>query len=366
MLELLDTGLIYRNPQPARKSIHAWHPTLALLDNGDLMAAYDLAEAIAAVDYGTYCARSTDGGATWSEPVRFFEDREDEEVNHTVRISRLADGTLIGAGHRRYSYHPEVGGWNPETYGVEPGEWFVLRSLDGTDWKGPEAMVPPIGDQPYEVCHAFVETSDGRLLMPTGLLRTWEGEAPHGLKTIALVSHDKGKTWPDYLHLFDDPEGALIHHEVSLIELSEGRLLAVAWPFNATAGRTLVPVPYAIAPPGGEFTVRGSTGIAGETTKLLSLGDDRVLCLMRRTDGPGLWAVLAQIRGDEWVNLEEAPMWQGSDSRMLGRADAATELAALHFGFPNLLRLPDGDVLAAFWCREDCIHNIRWLRIRVS
>ena len=42
--------------------------------------------------------------------------------------------------------------------------------------------------------------------------------------------------------------------------------------------------------------MRGSTGIPGETTKLLSLGDDRVLCLMRRTDGPGLWAVLAQIR----------------------------------------------------------------------
>jgi len=50
MLELLDSGLIYRNPQPFRKSIHAWHPTLALLDNGDLMAAYDLAEAIGSVE----------------------------------------------------------------------------------------------------------------------------------------------------------------------------------------------------------------------------------------------------------------------------------------------------------------------------
>ena len=58
-------------------------------------------------------------------------------------------------------------------------------------------------------------------------------------------------------------------------------------------------------------------------------------------------------------------MWQGSASRMLGERHAAIELAQLHVGFPNLLRLPDGDVLAAFWCREDCIHNIRWLRIRV-
>lgn len=366
MIELIATGLIYRNPKPFLKSIHAWHPTLALLDNGDLVAAYDLAEAIGAVDYRTYLSRSTDGGESWSEPVRFFEDTVEEPARYTVRISRLSDGTLVGAGRRSYCRHPETGGWNPDTYGVEPGDWFILRSADGVSWSGPEEIEPPLADQPYEVCHAIVEVGDGRLLLPTGLLRTWEGEAPHGLKTIALVSGDKGRTWTEYLEVFEDPAGEVIYHEVSLIELADGRLLSVAWPFNSVVGKTLMRVPYAISPDGRKFTLRGSTDIAGETTKLLSLDDDRVLCLTRRTDVPGLWAVLAQIQGDEWVNLDEAPMWQGSESRMLGERDSATELAALHFGFPNLLRLPDGDILAAFWCREDCIHNIRWLRIRVG
>jgi hypothetical protein len=365
MLELIDTGLIYRNPKPFLKSIHAWHPTLALLDNGDLLAAFDLAEAISSMDYGTYCSRSTDGGLTWSDPVRFFEDAGDLLVTRIVRISRLADGTLAGAGHRRYNHHPETAGWNPETYGVEQGAWFVMRSEDGAGWTDPEDFEPLIADQPYEMCHAIFESSDGRWLLPTGLLRTWEGGAPHGLKTLALVSHDQGRTWSENLELFEDPDQEVIFHEVSLVELPDGRFLSVAWPFNAVEGKTLMQVPYAIAT-GGEVTARGSTGIPGETTKLLSLGDGRVLCLMRRTNEAGLWAVLARIQGDAWMNLEEGPMWQGSDSRMLGETDAATELAALHFGFPTLLHLPDGDVLAAFWCREDCIHNIRWLRIRVG
>ena len=365
MIEVLETGLVYRNPKPLLKSVHAWHPTLALMDNGDLLAAYDLAEAIGALEYRTYLSRSTDGAKTWSEPVEFWSDPVEDLARRTVRISKRADGTLIGAGRRSYCRHPDQGGWNPETYGVEPGDWFVLRSADGVVWSGPEKVEPPLPG-PYEVCHAIVETRDGRLLWPTGLLRTWEGEAPDGLKALALLSEDDGQSWNGYLEIFSDPQGEVIYHEVSLIELENGRLLAVAWPFNAVAGKTLLPVPYAIAPNGREFTVRGSTGIAGETTKLVHLGGDRILCLMRRTDAPGLWAVLAEIRGDEWINLEEVPLWQGSESRMLGERASATELAELHFGFPNLLHLSDSEILAAFWCREDCIHNIRWLRIGVG
>ena len=364
MIELVATGLVYRNPKPLLRSVHAWHPTLALLDGGDLLAAFDLAEAIGAHNYRTYLSRSSDSGKTWTEPVEFWRDPVEALARRTVRISTLRDGTLIGVGRRSYCRHPEEAGWNPQTYGVEPGDWFVLRSKDGYTWEGPEEIDGPLPG-PYEVCHAFVETEDGRLLLPTGLLRTWEGEAPDGLRTLALVSEDGGNTWNDYIDIFDDPEEQVIFHEVSLTELEDGRLLAVAWPFNAVEGKTLMRVPYAIAPDGREFSMRGQTDIAGETTKLLHLGGDRVLCLMRRTDAAGLWAVLAEIRDGTWVNLAETPMWQGAASRMLGERDAAIELAELHFGFPNLLRLPDGDVLAAFWCREDCIHNIRWLRIRV-
>jgi len=367
MIELVGTGLVYRNPKPFLKSIHAWHPTLALLADGALLAAYDLAEAVGAIDYHTWLSRSVDGGESWSEPERFYDVAAREPTRDHVRISRLADGNLVGAGWRCHTDHPDVGGWNPDTYGVERGDWFLLRSVDGgRNWTGPRYFAPPISEQPYEHCHAMVETRDGRLILPTGLLRTWEGKAPRGLKTIALVSEDGGQTWPEHLELFEDPSQELIFHEVSLTELPDGRLLSVAWPFDVGAGKTSMPVPFAIAADGERFETRGSTGIAGETTKVLSLGAGRLLCLSRRTDKPGLWAILAQIQEDRWVNLEEAPMWQGSDSRMFGDADPATELAALHFGFPNLLRLPDGDVLAAFWCREDCIHNIRWLRIRVS
>ncbi len=364
MIELAATGIVYRNPKPFIKSIHAWHPTLVHLGDGEILAGFDLAEAISATNYRSYVSRSTDEGETWSDPVRLAPGHTD--VTDFIRLSRLSDGTIIGVGVRKEP-DEENQGWNPETYGCREGEWFTIRTSDkGVTWSDPVVFDPTFTGQPYELCHAIVEVSDGRLLLPTGLVRTWEGDAPHGLMTIAMVSHDHGVTWPDYIELFSDPEGEVLYHEVSLIELPGGGLLTVAWPFNPSVGQTVLKVPFAAAPDGKQFTVRGSTEIPGETTKLVSLGDNRVLALLRCTDKPGLWAYEARLEGDQWINEAETPVWQGSESRMFGETAAAAELAALHFGFPNMIRLPDGDVLGAFWCREDCIHNIRWLRIRVG
>lgn len=60
------------------------------------------------------------------------------------------------------------------------------------------------------------------------------------------------------------------------------------------------------------------------------------------------------------------PIWQGPLSRMDGKASHADELANLKFGSPSIQALPGGGLLVAFWCHEDGITNIRWIRLGVS
>ena len=96
------------------------------------------------------------------------------------------------------------------------------------------------------------------------------------------------------------------------------------------------------------------------------MGDDRILCLFRRQDGSGLWANLARLEGDQWTNLAETLLWQGAVSGVRGSENIADELSALKFGFPSMIRMPGGDVLAVFWCVEDGLGSIRWLKIRVE
>lgn len=58
---------------------------------------------------------------------------------------------------------------------------------------------------------------------------------------------------------------------------------------------------------------------------------------------------------------------QGAASRMAGEGTSSDELSGLKFGYPGLIRMPGGgDVMVVFWCKEEGINNVRWVRVGVS
>jgi hypothetical protein len=366
MPQCVETGLVYRNPKPHLKSVHAWHPSLVRLDDGGLLAGFDLGEAAESLDYRTFTARSRDGGRTWDGPRPLFEDPVRHRCTHSVRLGRTRDGTVVAFGGRFYRDDPAEGLTNRANLGYVPMDLILLRSPDGgATWEGPRTVRPPLVGPAFETCHRVVELADGRWLAPTSTWRGWDGDAPNGMKAVALVSHDRGATWPEWVTVIDRYDRGILSWEQGLTQLADGRLLAVAWSFDEKAGRSL-PNCFAVSADGRTFSAPRANALHGETAKLLTLADGRVLCVYRRTDRPGLWANLVRVEGDDWVNLAEAPVWRGPASGMTGQRAAGDELSALQFGFPSMVQLPAGEVLAVFWCVEECLHVIRWARLAVT
>ena len=130
MIECINTGLVYRNPAPHLRAVHAWHPSLARLDNGELLAAFDLGQGAESLDYRTYLSRSRDNGQTWETPVRLFEDSVERRTTHSIRISRTFGGDLVGFGSRFYRDDPSVGLVNHTNLGYVPMDLLFLRSVD--------------------------------------------------------------------------------------------------------------------------------------------------------------------------------------------------------------------------------------------
>ena len=364
MIKLVESGIVYRNPFPNLRAVHAWHPSIVSFGDGELAATFDLGQAPESYDYATYVSRSLDGGKTWEDVRRLLAAHQAKEMPHTVRVSRIGD-RLIGFGALFHRHNHNSGLVNPKNLGYVPTDLFTIESRDrGRTWSDPKKIEPPLVGPSFEVCHPIRELADGRWLAPTSTWKGWDGAAPNGMNAVALVSKDRGRSWPEYLSVIDGYDQGVIHWEQSLVELADKRLLAVAWAYEEASGRTL-PTPYAISGDGKVFSKPRPTGLRGQTAKIIKLQDGRILCLYRRHDQPGLWACLARLDGDSWTTLEQAALWQGAASGMEGKKPGGTELSALKFGYPSMVERANGEVFAVFWCSEDCIGNIRWLRLRV-
>jgi len=358
-----EMGWVYRNPKPYLRSRMAFHPSLVRLSEREFLATFDLGQAVEALDYHTVVARSLDGGRTWTLEGPLLASPP-PSTTHTIRISRLVDGTLVGFGGWHHRRDPEEGLINRDTGGFVPVTLFLVRSFNGGhQWTDPEILHPPLWSPAWEICHPIVELTDGRWLAPTATWRGWEGEHPAGEQAVVFISDNRGRSWPTFGRTFDGRTTGLSHLEQSVIELQDGRILAVCWVFDLRTGETF-PTTYTLSDDRGEtFREPRPTGFWAETCKVVQLPDGRLLCAYRRHDRPGLWATLARLDGERWVNLAHALLWSGSRSGPVSRG--ADVLSALTFGYPSLCPISSHEVLLLFWCQEECLTNIRWIRIEL-
>lgn len=363
----VSTGLIYRNPKPHLYARNAWHPTL-IVAKDELIATFDIGQAAESLDYRTYVSRSHDEGQTWTEPVPLIADQliemSGKQTTHTARSRLMPDGELITIACRFHRDNPEEGIINHANLGQVPVDLLLARSLDlGRTWDSVELMEPPLTGPGFEVAHPVMELTDGRWLAPLSTWKAWNGEVPNGMKAIALVSNNRGKSWSRFIDIMDSYAEGIIHWEQSVVQLKDNRLLAVAWAFDERSGKTKA-VHFAVSDDGETFTEPRETGLSAETTKLCVLKNGRIVAVYRGIDPQGLCGVEVQLDGETWSSGEPVVLWQGNVlSKMFGQTPAADELSDLKLGYPSIAQLHCGDVMVAFWCYEKGHYNIRWVRI---
>lgn len=368
-ITVLDTDLIYRNPIPHVHSVHAYFPSLVNLGDGELLCSITLGEAFEAPNLHSHLCRSTDSGATWQHEGGLYPGTADRLTSDACRLTVLDDGEIVAfvVRHDRTD-HPHEGLTSEETMGFVPTELLLMRSCDGgRTWSGPDPLEPPLVGPSFELCSPITPLSDGRWLLPTSTWRGWDGDCPNSMKMITLVSPDQGATWPEYVDVLRDPEGRVVYWESKIVELGDGRLLAAAWAYDEDAAADR-PNQFALSDDGGRtWTAPSSTGLQGQTLTPTVLPDGRILCVYRRTDRTGLWANLSRLEGNTWVNDGDEPLWGADTDGLTSHSESMVQnFQVLRFGAPCICPLDGGSHLVAFWCYEDAVSNVRWIRIEPS
>ncbi len=369
-IEIIDTGLIFRNPLPHVYARHAYFPSVLQLANGEMLASFTVGQAFESADLHTELARSFDQGVTWAHEGRLYPGTPDRATSDTCRLSHGADGEVIAYVIRHDRSRPDCGFVNPDNLGFVETEQLLFRSSDGgRTWSDPQTINPPLVGPAFEMTSPIVPLKGGTWLLPTCTWRGFDGYCPNGMKMVAFRSEDQGRTWPDYIDVMADARDIDIFWESKMVELADGRVLAAAWVYDREAGKDR-DNHYAITRGAGidsPFTEPRSCGLKGQTLNIMEIAPGRVLTVYRRTDVPGLWANISRIEGDQSVNESEHPLWGSGRTGLTAHSgNMAADFTALQFGAPSLIRMHSNEIFVCFWAVEGGVGNIRWIKLRMT
>ncbi len=367
LIEYLEPLVVYDNPSPHVHSRHGYHPGLAQLPNGELLALFLLAEAFEAPNGTTYISRSRDMGRTWQLQGPLYDKWAIAfETTDTLKPRVLRDGTIVATGYRFHRHDLEQGIAIPETGGFQPGDNIVSFSHDrGQTWTIPQ-IIRRNYPELLELSGPCVETASGDLIATAGFYNLPDGSNPTGKFGAVLRSRDKGKTWDDQT-LFASP-GDITPWETRVCEMQPGRLAVIIWAYDGERRRHLSNRVTVSHDNGYTWSPLIDTGHMGQASNLYYLGGEYLLSIhAHRAENPGIYVRIVDFTDDKWNVVEESEIWGKVLGQQTRPGQSMTQMfTSLRFGQPSIIRLSNGDFLASHWSIEDGQGKIRTHRIGVD
>jgi sialidase-1 len=357
-LKRLEEITLYQNPDPLLVSRQATFPGIVQLPSGELVMVFCIGQAFDAADTRAFVSRSGDNGKTWSSPVRLHPHETTPEQSQSMKPLLLSDGSLLATGYAFVRPTPLSPVVDPATNELLKLVNLVSRSTDGgKTWTQPGYI--DIEGAPLELSGPCIQLQSGRIIGAT----TPFNLSKSGHTGWIIASDDNGQSWRKLSEFYEAPAGNVSAWECRLAEIAPGRVAVIFWAYDNAAGRNLNNH-LVISHDGGEtFEPARDTGIAGQASNLLPLGDDKLLTIHAHREAPvGLVVRRVDISAGGFRVEEELDLFK-DDAMASNSADIKKQFGSLKFGQPSLLRLQSGEILAACWAFENSQHVIKGYRL---
>jgi hypothetical protein len=374
-LDIIETSVAVRGTEGTRQAVNTF-PALLTLSSGDVLLTSRVGTTKDSDDETVEIRRSTDAGRSWSEPITPFSSTWNG-LRGSLKLAYLTElpgGRLLAATMwiNRAAY-PGKPLFNAETEGCLPMDILLFASTDGGRSWGPGWKVPmPASIGPASLTAPLLRLADGRLVMSIESNKHYDDRSPWLQFVSYFHSADQGQTWSGPTVVSQDPSGRIFNWDQRAGVAPDGRLVSFTWTYDSTT-KKYVNIHRRVSGDGGlSWTAPEDLGITDQAGRPAILPDGRVVLpwvdrfvshtirvrAARRIDAP--------LEPGTEIEIYELAAAAKQEAPKSSTGDILADMGLWTFGLPFAERLPDGDVLAAFYAGIPTRMDIRLARLRLS
>jgi hypothetical protein len=354
---------------------HACEARITRLASGDILLAHRSGTRRESADGRPHLLRSSDGGATWDDLGRPFDEAAEPGWDlRGAALTELADGSILTSivGLEKRIDRPV---YNPETEGLTTVRNLLRRSDDGgRTWSEPWLLEG--GPVPQTASQGLLTLPSGDVLCTFETFKEYDELGPWRYMGGLLRSTDGGRTWGDpVISAASDHEGDpddRMCWDPRIARLPSGELVQFYYAFLHRSG-TEGPVHGAWSSDDGRtWTPPTSTGLTGQATYPIPLEDGRLVAFQqRRGEQQAMVAHVSDDGGRTFEAGSETVVYEHETASAAGADGSLTpfeyvmSMDRFTFGHPCGVPVGSDEVLAVWYAGGPLRTAIHAARLRI-
>ncbi len=377
-MRVVASGVVYDGataPPYGRRSIR--RTTVCRAGDGTLYVSFRRGTDHESIDGHPITLASTDEGTTWE--LRYDGYGQGALDGTPGQFMSLAwyetePGVLMGTALWIDHSDPTLPFMNPETEGLLPEKIVLAVSTDGArTWDSRQVMDTSPHRAPSPCANHVLRLANGNLIQPYETHKEWHDPSPLDPRDYLRLSHDGGRSWPDWIEVASHPRRARYYWDQRLaVHPGNGRLVAMFWTHDPAAREDRdVHIAWGSAD-ARQWTTPAPTGLPGQHCQPVIVDERTVVAVYADRVRPAIVASISRDFGRSWDRDRDLVLYgsgAGTEPGVGENLDLAGQwntMVRYRFGHPRAIRLPSGEVFAVWYGGDDDARQALWARLAVE